>query len=46
MDIRVVLGCPGGGKAGSQPKDLGGKAGALGGIGEHANGSKGQKEQG
>lgn len=35
MDIRVVLGCSGGGKAGSQPKELGGKAGALGGTGEH-----------
>lgn len=35
LDIRVVLGCPGSGKAGSQPEDLGGETGALGSIGEH-----------
>lgn len=52
MNTRAVRGSAGGGKAGSQPKDLGGKAGANSGVWEHlgahgdTNGGKGQKKTG
>lgn len=44
MDTWVVPSSPGGGKAGSQPKDLGGKAGASSGVWEHLSRAGGRTE--